>query len=108
MASPARSPNIGFPIRVFLDIPSSDTLDAFTALINDLNAYLSAFASGLPPSNLKGTVASLTPLLITEGAAGFATNGRKVGEGGGAGTGVEVYFSAGALRVKSTDAPVLI
>jgi hypothetical protein len=105
MASPLRSPNIGFPIRVFIDIPSSDTLDAINAFINDTNKYLSAVVSG--GAAVSGTVAILTPLLTTEGASGFATNGRKIGEGPAAGTGVPVYFSAGSLRVESTDAPVL-
>jgi hypothetical protein len=41
-----------------------------------------------------------------EGQIAYATNGRKVGEGGGAGTGVPVYFSNGSWRVYSTDAPV--
>lgn len=36
----------------------------------------------------------------------FASNGRKVGEGAGGGTGVPVYYSNGAWRVYSTDAPV--
>jgi hypothetical protein len=106
MSGPARSTNVGFPIRVFLDIPSSDTLEAFTALINDVNRYLGQITTGLP--QVKDTVANLTTLLTTEGAGGFATNGRKIGEGPGSGTGVPVYFSAGALRVESTDAPVLV
>ena len=42
----------------------------------------------------------------TEGRIAFATNGRKVGEGPGAGTGVPVYFSNGFWRVFSTDAAV--
>ncbi|SAK93970.1 hypothetical protein AWB80_06898 [Caballeronia pedi] len=40
------------------------------------------------------------------GQSAFATNGRKVGEGVGSGTGVPVYFSGGAWRVRSTDAIV--
>jgi hypothetical protein len=36
----------------------------------------------------------------------YATNGRKVGEGAGAGTGVPVYYSNGSWRVYSTDAAV--
>lgn len=41
-----------------------------------------------------------------EGQLSYATDGRKVGEGSGSGTGVPVYFSNGAWRVYSTDAPV--
>lgn len=104
MAGPARSTNIGFPIRVFLDIPSSDTLDAFTALINDVNKYLALFAGGLP-ANI-GTVAQLTATL-PQWASGIATDGRGVGESPGAGTGIPVYMKGGVLRTYSTDAPVL-
>jgi hypothetical protein len=104
MPGPARSPNIGFPIRVFLDIPSADTLDAFTALINDVNRYLGQYAAGLPPNS--STVAAL-PASAAEGTEWWASNGRKIGEGAAAGTGVQVYFSAGSWRVMSTDAPVL-
>lgn len=41
-----------------------------------------------------------------EGQHAYATNGRKVGEGAGSGTGVPVYFSSASWRVFSTDAPV--
>ena len=104
MSGPSRSTNIGFPIRVFLDIPSADTLDAFTALINDVNRYLAQFAGGLPPNI--STFAAL-PASGVEGQTWYVSNGRKIGEGPGAGTGVEVYWSVSAWRVKSTDAPVL-
>jgi hypothetical protein len=43
----------------------------------------------------------------TTGDLAYATNGRKVGEGVGAGTGVPVYFSNAQWRVFSTDAQVL-
>lgn len=104
MPGPARSPNIGFPIRVFLDIPSADTLDAFTLLINDVNKYAGFVATG-SPANVS-TVAAL-PASAAEGTSWWASNGRKVYEGPGVGTGVPVYFSAGSWRVESTDAPVL-
>lgn len=42
----------------------------------------------------------------TSGAQAYATNGLKVGESTGNGTGVPVYYSNGAWRVWSTDAPV--
>lgn len=41
-----------------------------------------------------------------EGDLAYATNGRKVGEGVGTGTGVPVYFSNASWRVYSTDAAV--
>jgi hypothetical protein len=51
-------------------------------------------------------VANLPSKNPLPGQTAYATNGRKVGEGAGAGTGVPVYFSNGAWRVYSTDAPV--
>lgn len=53
------------------------------------------------------TVANLPKATAsTEGQLAYATNGRKVGEGVGAGTGVPIYFSNGKWRVYSTDAQV--
>jgi hypothetical protein len=52
-----------------------------------------------------GVVADLC-IGLFEGEPGFATNGRKVGEGGGSGTGVPIYWSSSAWRVFSTDAAV--
>ena len=52
------------------------------------------------------TVATLPSVGISEGYIAYATNGRKVGEGGGSGTGVPVYFSNSEWRVFSTDAQV--
>ena len=43
---------------------------------------------------------------VYEGAQAFASDGRKIGEGGGAGTGVPVYYSNAAWRVPGTDAAV--
>jgi hypothetical protein len=104
MPGPARSSNVGYPIRVFADIPSSDTLEAFSLLINDINKYLAQFAGGIPPNS--STVAAL-PAGLPEGSQWWASNGRKIGEGPGSGTGVQVYYSAGAWRVVSLDSPVL-
>ncbi len=52
------------------------------------------------------TVANLPSAGAVEGYQAYATNGRKVGEGGGAGTGVPVYYSNSKWRVYSTDAQV--
>ena len=51
------------------------------------------------------TVANL-PNNPGAGQQAYASNGRKVGEGAGAGTGVPVYYSNGTWRVFSTDAAV--
>jgi len=63
-------------------------------LIAELDALLTRY-----------TVAGL-PASPGEGAIAFATNGCKIGEGTGAGTGVPVYFSLSSWRVFSTDVPV--
>jgi hypothetical protein len=51
------------------------------------------------------TVANLPNSPIVSQQA-YATNGRKVGEAAGLGSGVPVYFSQGAWRVYSTGAVV--
>lgn len=56
-------------------------------------------------SNLGSFTVSALPT-GTEGAQAYATNGLKVGETPGNGTGVPVYFSTGSWRVFSTDAAV--
>lgn len=53
-----------------------------------------------------GPVATL-PDGLFEGEDGYATDGRKVGEGVGAGTGVPIYWSASLWRVLSDDTQVL-
>jgi hypothetical protein len=56
-----------------------------------------------------GALPVYTVANLPTGAAGmvaYASNGRKTGEGAGAGTGVPVYFSNAAWRVYSTDAAV--
>jgi hypothetical protein len=68
---------------------------AINALIAQANAN---------PVLLSYTVANLPA--GSSGALAYATNGRKVGEGAGAGTGVPVYYSTSHWRVFSTDAVV--
>ena len=87
-----------------------------------VNEYL-VFQSQLSPteeSDLDGIIAAHTatgrlvvgpvatlPNGLFEGEEGYATDGRKVGEGVGAGTGVEIYWSNAAWRVFSDDTAVL-
>lgn len=53
------------------------------------------------------TVAKLPTVPVpVSGTVAYASNGRKQGEGPGAGTGVPVYFSAGSWRRYSDDTPV--
>lgn len=51
------------------------------------------------------TVAAL-PANPSVGSFAYASNGRKVGETAGSGTGVPVYYSNGAWRVFATDVAV--
>jgi len=60
---------------------------------------------GIAAARRAYTVAAL-PLAPPEGATAYATNGRKSGEGAGAGTGVPVYYSAGKWRVYRDDSEV--
>lgn len=55
---------------------------------------ISIFQKGLPvtPERPVYTVAAL-PATAATGADAWASNGRKPGEGGGAGTGVPVFFN---------------
>ena len=63
--------------------------------------------------NLETRISQLTPFKVVqlptapgEGSIAFATNGRKQGEGAGAGTGVPCYYSNGLWRRYSDDAQV--
>ncbi len=58
------------------------------------------------PAQLAAFTVSGLPAGGTVGAMAFASNGRKVGEAGGAGTGVAVLFSNGAWRRLSNDSAV--
>ncbi|RQS79736.1 hypothetical protein [Burkholderia seminalis] len=58
------------------------------------------------PGDLGAFAVASLPSGALEGQKAWAKNGRKVGEGAGAGTGVPVYWSNGAWRVYSTDAAV--
>jgi hypothetical protein len=96
------------PIREFISVSADQTTDAFNALIRDANAAILAAGGGAPGTdNFVGTFTVAGLPAGTEGQTAHASNGRKIGEGAGAGTGVPVYFSAAAWRVMSTDAPVL-
>jgi hypothetical protein len=64
--------------------------------LETLSTQLVSFAVNRLPQNPK-------PI---DGSIAFASNGRKQGEGPGAGTGVPVYYSANAWRRYSDDTPV--
>ena len=103
MTDPAY-PGATSPIKQFRMVEPSRITDALNQLIIDINAAVVAISGG----NFVGvfTVATL-PVSATGGQVAYASDGRKVGEGAGVGTGVGVYYSLGAWRVESTDAPVL-
>ncbi len=89
---------------------------AFITVTNAQTIALNAAANAVASANAAAASASGAGITTTvgllpagtEGLRAFATNGRKIGEGVGAGSGVPVYFSTGAWRVISTDAAVMI
>lgn len=80
---------------------------AFDAL-SDLNTANQVVAKKIAVLTPNGNYTVATLPAGKEGQMAFATNGRKVGEGVGNGTGVPVYFSTGKWRVYSTDAQVQV
>lgn len=68
--------------------------------------WLQTLSQLFGPGHLGLFTVALLPTSPSSGQMAFASNGRKVGEGAGVGTGVPVYFSNGAWRVYSTDAAV--
>lgn len=74
-----------------------------TAFTVNVSTFETAYEGPVSPKAY--TYANLPS--ATVGAIAFCSNGRKVGEGPGAGTGVPVYYTTGNWRVFSTDAPVL-
>lgn len=93
---------VTFPIKLFTNVTGGEITDALNELINDVNAVISGVVLGATLNSY--TVANLGTAPTNQIV--MATNGRKIGEGAGLGTGVPVYFSLGAWRVFSTDAPV--
>jgi hypothetical protein len=86
------------------------------SIVNDaenvaLTAAANAFAAAAAAAaSATGSGVSTTVALLpagTEGLRGYATNGRKAGEGAGSGSGVPVYYSAGIWRAIRTDTVVL-
>lgn len=77
------------------------SLDLGTWVPNQVVSWVPPLTNILP----QATVAALGSNGV-EGQIAYATNGRKTGEGSGAGTGVPVYFSQGVWRVYSNDAQV--
>jgi hypothetical protein len=94
-----------FPIREFYYITASDTLEAVNALVTDINRYLALFTVGAP---VNSSTLALLPLAAIDGTKWWVTDGQKVSELPGAGTGIWVRASAGAWRTMSTDAPVAL
>jgi hypothetical protein len=93
------------PIREFYYITGADTLEAINALVTDINRYLALFITGAPANS---STLALLPLAAVDGTKWWVTDGQKVSEGVGTGTGIWVRASAGAWRTMSTDAPVAL
>ena len=98
-------PIISFPIRQFKRVETARLVDALNTLINDVNAAV--LSQGISSGGLLNSFTVATLPAALDGTIAFASNGRKIGEGAGAGTGVVVYSSAGTWRVVSLDSPIL-
>ena len=72
----------------------------------DFQRRLQDYVNRQPGQSNGNVLVANLPMATYEGSTMFATDGRKVGEGAGSGTGVPVYFSQGVWRVFSTDAAV--
>ncbi len=85
---------------------SHDLEETIRALIRRIKALEAAERAEIAGATALATVATL-PAAGQEGRILFATDGRKQGEGPGAGTGVPVYDDATAWRRYSDDTTVL-
>jgi hypothetical protein len=82
------------------------TINQLTLLLqSQMNTITSQLAQVLGAVYPPQYTVSLLPIGV-EGQVAYATNGLKVGESTGHGTGVPVYYSNGLWRVYSTDAQV--
>lgn len=93
-------------IAQFLDGAWSYYAARYIVNIDDGLLYVRNAGGWMPAIGASYLVAAL-PATAPEGARAFTVDGRKVGEGASAGTGVPVYYSAGQWRTYSTDAQVL-
>ena len=82
---------------------SPDGSSFYQVFVADQTTGNAAFKALLGPASYP--VASL-PTAAFNGALAFASNGRKVGEASGSGTGVVVAYSNGAWRRLSDDTAV--
>jgi hypothetical protein len=90
---------------VLADAPTFTTNPIFASFTGTGAVVLATSPTITTPKWTAFTVAGLPAGL--EGQYAYATDGRKVGEGVGAGTGVPIYFSNTLWRVFSTDTVVL-
>lgn len=80
--------------------------DAISNIVDRLTAVETRERAEVAGAVPKYTVATL-PVAAQMGRVAFATNGRKVGEGAGAGTGVLCYDDSSAWRRTSDDTTVV-
>lgn len=106
------APPLTVPMRTGDDINALYLFN--TNLVQGLNPWLVLVGNYINASLRNDGSVPLTGYTVAklpsgvEGMIAYATNGRKVGEGAGAGTGVPVYYSNGHWRVYSTDATVSV
>lgn len=116
LASPALTGNPTAPTQTALTNNTRLATTAYTDLAVGVETTRATAAEALkaplasPVFTGTVTLPSYAVAGLPVGATGqtaYASNGRKVGEGAGLGTGVPVYFSSSQWRVYSTDAQVL-
>ncbi len=95
-------------IPLFIDLPITELLERLNLLIIDINAEIAALNNTANAAQLNTYSVSGLPSSPSMGAIAFATDGRKIGEGTGSGTGVPVYYSLGQWRTFSDDSPVTV
>lgn len=102
---PDAPPPSVYPIAQFKRAASSELLDLLNILVRNVNQAIGSLivGQGAPFVGAYSVGTLPTPSGFT---FGYATDGLKIGELTGHGTGVPVYYSNGAWRNISDDAPV--
>jgi hypothetical protein len=94
-------------IPLFLVVPPDEITNAANQLIDDINAAIVLVVAAASPTPFASYAYASLPA-GSEGKTAYCTNGRKIGEGGGSGTGIPVYYSQSSWRTFSSDQPVQV
>jgi hypothetical protein len=97
----AAPPLIPLYVRVSTDL----LLQTFNGLINDINSRIQQL-SGITTNYVGAYAVASLPVSPAAYSVAFATDGLKLGETTGNGTGIPVYYSNGEWRSYATDATV--